>query len=97
MTAAAMLERAKVDGVTLALDDSGKLKVRGDEAAVARWLPQVRANKPALVLLLSEPHRLWLVTHADGRRVSHSFTPPASRREVEGWYPGAVIEQEDTP
>jgi hypothetical protein len=28
--------------------------------------------------------------------MSHSFTPPATRQEVEAWYPGAVV-KEDVP
>ena len=55
MTAAAIIECARADGVTLALDPAGKLKVRGNDAAVARWLPDVREHKTALVNLLSEP------------------------------------------
>jgi len=29
--------------------------------------------------------------------VSHSFTPPATRAEVEAWYPGASAEPEPDP
>jgi hypothetical protein len=53
MTRADIIERAQVDGVTISLDDSGKLKVRGDESAVARWLPEIRQAKPELVRLLT--------------------------------------------
>jgi hypothetical protein len=43
------------------------------------------------------PGRLWLIRHPDGSVRSHSFTPPASRAEVEAWYPGALAEPEDDP
>jgi len=43
-----------------------------------------------------EVHRLWLIRHEDGRLISHSFTPPATWREVRGWYPRALsVEVED--
>jgi hypothetical protein len=42
--------------------------------------------------------RLWLITHADGRLVSHSFTPPATEDELRAWYPQALkIEPEPEP
>ena len=36
------------------------------------------------------PIRLWLIRHGDGRRVSHSFTPPATERQVRAWYPDSL-------
>jgi len=144
MTAAAIIDRAHADGATLFVDNAGKLKVRGNEAAVARWLPHVREYKTELVSLLSnaeteknlerpghpsaktdntprgasfgsfgttttgpiqnftgaepdsEPCRLWLIRHADGRYVSHSFTPPATLAEVRAWYPDAITTEPDT-
>lgn len=41
------------------------------------------------------PRRLWLLRHADGRLVSHSFCPPATEPQVRAWYPEATIEPED--
>jgi hypothetical protein len=52
MTAADLLERARADGVVLALDPAGKLKASGEQAAVARWIPAVRAHKAAIVAAL---------------------------------------------
>ncbi len=40
------------------------------------------------------PRRRWLIWHRDGSVASHSFSPPASRAEVESWYPGAEFEPE---
>ncbi|WP_295389892.1 hypothetical protein [uncultured Thiodictyon sp.] len=110
MTAAATLARARADGVTLALDPAGKLKVRGTDAAVARWLPEVRAHKPALLAILSgtgpapagEPadpatNWRWLISPADGCRFSLSSTPPATRAEVEALHPGALVDLEPSP
>lgn len=42
------------------------------------------------------PHWAWLITHPDGRVVSATFTPRATRAEVESWYPGATIEADTT-
>jgi hypothetical protein len=41
------------------------------------------------------PRRLWLLRHADGRLISHSFTPPVSLAEVRAEYPGALILEDD--
>ena len=113
MTAAAIIEHARADGVTLALDAAGKLKVRGIDAAVARWLPDVRQHKPALVLLLSGPGAdrpavevavdtapayRYLIRHPDGSLASHSFSPAATLAEVRAAHPGALsIEVEPNP
>ncbi len=53
----------------------------------------IRDHKEALVgyLSRSQAHRLWLIHHADGRLISHSFTPPATEAQVRSWYPNALI------
>ena len=60
----------------------------------------IREHRPALIDYFQQPparvRRLWIVQHGDGRWVSHSFTPPASREEVAAWYPLAhSIEPEE--
>ncbi len=40
------------------------------------------------------PRYRWLIRHRDGSVASHSFSPPASRAEVESWYRGATLEPE---
>jgi hypothetical protein len=55
MSAATLIERARVAGVTLAVSEAGTLRVVGDRVAVERWLPVLRANKAGIVKLLSEP------------------------------------------
>lgn len=58
--------------------------------------PSVSQKKNALELD-GQPHRLWLVSHPDGRVVSHSFGPPATADQVQAWYPDAkAIEPEDS-
>ncbi len=97
MNAVAIIDRARADGVTLALDPAGKLKATGEQAAVARWLPKVREHKPALVSLFSEPRRLWLVVLPTGERFSSSFTPPATLADVHACYPDAQVEPDGEP
>lgn len=59
-----------------------------------RHAASARMQAPAPEVAI--PRRLWLVHHADGRWLSHAFTPPASREEVAGWYPLALeLEPED--
>jgi hypothetical protein len=112
MTAAALLERARADGVALALGHTGKLLATGEQAAVDRWLPEIRASKLALIACLretapqmlpvpipepDEAHRLWLITLPDGERFSSSFSPPATRAEVLAWHPAAVSLEPTVP
>lgn len=52
MTPFAIIERATADGVSIALATSGKLKASGTRAAVDKWLPAIRANKPAIIAVL---------------------------------------------
>lgn len=49
MTPAAIIQQAAADGVNLVLSDTGTLKATGDPAAVKRWLPLIRENKPVLL------------------------------------------------
>ena len=103
MTAPGILAQATAAGLTLTLHAPDCLRVTGPAVARARLLPEIRANKPALVALLSEgltpdlPRRLWLITHPDGRLVSHSFTPEAALAQVRGWYPDALGIQPEGP
>ena len=57
-----------------------------------RHAASARMQAPAPEVAM--PRRLWLLRHADGRLVSHSFCPPASLEEVRAWYPDATIEPE---
>ncbi len=108
---AALLSDLAAAGLTLAVDPPDTLVLRGPADIRARFLHAVRGHKGALLALLTapaanagaceapaEPRRLWLIRHADGHVESHSFCPPASLTEVQGWYPAALaIEPEDPP
>jgi hypothetical protein len=54
MTPEEILERATVEGVSIALSSIGTVRVTGDQAAVDRWLPAIREYKANI---LSELHR----------------------------------------
>jgi hypothetical protein len=54
MTPEEILERATVEGVSVALSSTETVRVTGDQAAVDRWLPFIREHKPNI---LNELHR----------------------------------------
>ena len=47
-----IIEEAHADGVELALLPTGNIKAMGDDVAVHRWLPIIRANKIDLISAL---------------------------------------------
>lgn len=49
MTLTAIIQHAAADGVQLSLTPAGSIKVSGDQAAVTRWLPTIRAHKPDII------------------------------------------------
>jgi len=103
MLATQLLDHLRAAGVRLDLRN-GSLRAGPSAALTPGVRGLIAEHRPALVDLLSRPaptadtapRRLWLVTHLDGRSVSHSFTPGATLTEVRGWYPDALsIEPED--
>lgn len=54
MTPAAIIKEAMADGVKLALSPAGTIKAIGEQVAVNRWLPVIRAHKPGIVAVLCE-------------------------------------------
>lgn len=50
----------------------------------------VLAHRQELLDLLTKPRWLWLVHHADGQWISHSFTPEATLAQVRAWHPDAL-------
>lgn len=54
MNPAELVRRASADGVSLKVTPTGTLKVTGDDKAVRRWLPTLKANKPELVAALTQ-------------------------------------------
>jgi post-segregation antitoxin (ccd killing protein) len=98
MTPATLLSAARADGVDLTLTAAGAIKAAGRQAAVARWLPEIRQHKPELLRLLAAndteaaPARRWWVALPDGRTLEVDILPPATRAEVLATYPGATVE-----
>ncbi len=79
MTPAAIIERAAADGVRLALSPVGTIKASGDLAAVNRWLPTLREQKPAIVAALREAGNDPKPTPTDERIADpefFTFSPP---------------------
>lgn len=62
MTPTAILQASHADGVELILTPVGTIKATGDENAVRRWLPTIRARKADLLATLAQesPIRRWL-------------------------------------
>ena len=92
MSLAALLNRleSEVPSVPLASEPEGTAKHLHNQAGSLGSLSSLREHDK------SEVRRLWLIRHEDGRLISHSFTPPATWREVRGWYPRALsVEVED--
>ncbi len=79
MTPAAIIERAAADGVRLALSPVGTIKASGDLAAVNRWLPTLREQKPGIVAALREAGNDPKPTPTDERIADpelFTFAPP---------------------
>lgn len=54
MKAAAIIKEAQADGVSLALSPAGTIKATGEESAVDRWIPILKAHKPDILAALQE-------------------------------------------
>lgn len=52
MTPALIIEQVAAEGIRLTLGTAGQLKATGGQVAVTRWLPIIRAQKPAIVAAL---------------------------------------------
>ena len=90
-------------GVDLRLDEPGRITVTGNRAARARWLPEIRAHKAAVLLALAardqtlDRHRRFSVIQADGAVLSVARCPPCPLAEVQADYPDAVCTVERVP
>lgn len=96
MTAAALIERANRDGLTLAVTGAGTLRVSGDPVAVDRWAPVIRDNKPEVLALLAAngppTHRRWSILTPDGKTWDVTRTPSVSHAELaRSWPPGSTL------
>ncbi len=54
MTARALVEGARRDGLVLMGTPSGTLRVRGPEAAIAKWTPALRGHKADILAALND-------------------------------------------
>ena len=54
LTAATLLEMAERDGVRVGVSSSGGLKASGPRDALARWLPELKAMKPAIAAAVAQ-------------------------------------------
>ncbi|MCL1860940.1 MAG: hypothetical protein FWG52_05325 [Proteobacteria bacterium] len=97
MTTATLLERILSGGVNVVLTDRGTVKLTGDDEAVERWIPVVRARKAELVEQLSRQEQAggavscwWRVRFADGGALD-VFSPSGNTLEgIRRAYPAAV-------
>ncbi len=48
----ALIRQAANDGVVMTLTVTGQIELTGDQAAIERWLPAIRENKPDIVAAL---------------------------------------------
>lgn len=59
MNTVIILERSATEGVSLALTPTGSILASGGNAAVSRWLPVIRQNKPGIVAVLQAANDAW--------------------------------------
>ena len=57
MKPATIIQEAAADGVILVRTSSGSLRATGEQAAVTRWLPVLRENKPGILAVLEGAER----------------------------------------
>lgn len=57
MTPVEIIEQAMLEGVHLAFSSTGTLTASGDQAAVDKWLPVIRDNKPGILMELQRERR----------------------------------------
>lgn len=81
MTPAVIIERATSDGLRLALSPAGTIKATGETAALNRWLPLIRDNKPGIVDILKESYDP--ATETRRGRVLAMLTDPNVRYAME--------------
>ena len=83
MTPVLIFQQATTDGLSLTLSQAGTIKVKGDQAAVTRWLPTISEHKPELLALLAanEDENQEVILEAAEER--------AAILEYDGGLPGA--------
>jgi len=83
MTAATIIRDAEGSGVRLTLTAAGTIKILGEEAAVARWLPIIREHKPELVSMLEAFEERAAILEFDGG-LAREQAEAEARRIIEG-------------
>jgi hypothetical protein len=61
MNPATILERAAEDGLTLTVSPDGKIKIKGDQNKINKWIEVIRENKAAILLELRGPRILEML------------------------------------
>ena len=86
MTATTLLEMAQRDGVRLEFSPSGGLKASGPRDALAKWLPELKAMKPAIAAAAAQvndaAHRCGRVRTARPLRMRRACTAGRGRTMV---------------
>lgn len=97
MTAALLFDLSAA-GVKVRMDEQGTLKASGDQAALDRWLPEIRTHKAEILALLAandpEPvinYRLFVITRPTSEAFTVSRNPPCTLAEIQGDYPGCTV------
>jgi hypothetical protein len=68
-----IIRQVSADGVTLKVTPAGTLKATGDQAAIDRWLPVLKARKPDIIAeLMRLPAGLEFRLRAMARRWQYS-------------------------
>lgn len=62
MSAATLISDAAADGLSIAITDTGKLKLTGTAEAVAQWRDRIAANKPDIIAALTDPKPVERIT-----------------------------------
>ena len=65
MTPALIIEQVAAEGIHLTLGMNGKIKATGDQVAVTRWLPIIRAQKPGIVAALQAAENIVIEPAAE--------------------------------
>ncbi|MEF8722706.1 hypothetical protein E4Q23_08995 [Candidatus Accumulibacter phosphatis] len=84
MSPATIIREAAGDGVNLSLSEAETIKAAGDQAAVNRWLPAIRAHKAFIVVLLVDAAvRRWLAAIGETDQETIDEVLAACRRDSE--------------
>ncbi len=58
MSAAALIQRVRAVGLSLAVTETGNVRVKGPRTLTERWAPEIVANKQEIIAELS--NQTWL-------------------------------------